>query len=122
MLKSIENRDKTPSDRCRSCPSIGLDDIAVDPDGALPELLEIHHGAQRAANQPLDLLRPPANPPPRRLAGTPGTRGPRQHRILRGQPPLSTVPAKWRYTLFNTRRTDHFRIPNLDEHRAFGVL
>jgi hypothetical protein len=122
MLEGIENSDKTPGDRCRPRPSIGLDDIAIDPYGALPQHLEIHHRAQRAADQPLDLMRPSANPPTRRLARAPRSRGPRQHRILRGQPALSTVTTKWRYTLFNARRTDHFRIPNLDENRAFGVL
>ena len=122
MLEGIEDGNKTPGDRRRARPPVGLDDIAIDPDGALPQHLEIHHRPQRTADQPLDFMRPSANAPTRRLAWAPRSRGPWQHRILCGQPTLAAVTAKWRYTLFNARRTDHFRIPNLDENRAFGVF
>src|SRR5436189_249828 len=37
--------------------AVGLEDVAVDPDRVLAERLEIRHGPQRAADQPLDLLR-----------------------------------------------------------------
>jgi hypothetical protein len=65
MLEGIENREKTPSDRCRPRPPIGLYDIAIDPYGALPEQLKIHHCPQRTADQALDFMRPPSDPPPR---------------------------------------------------------
>ena len=103
-----------------SASPIGLDDIAIDPYGALPQHLEIHHRPQRAADQPLDFMRPSANRPRADSRGSafPWTATSHTPRSAT----LTAVTAKWRYTLFNARRADHFRIPNLDENRALGVF
>ncbi len=39
--------------------AVGLDDVAVDPYRALAQELHVHNRAQRAADQALDLHRPP---------------------------------------------------------------
>jgi hypothetical protein len=65
MLKGVEDGDKTSGDRRCARPPVSLDDIAIDPNSALPQPLEIHHRARRPADQALDFMRPSANAPTR---------------------------------------------------------
>src|SRR3954451_22794667 len=55
-------------DRRAARATVGLQHIAVDPERALAECAEVRDGANRAADQPLDLDGPPALLPARRLA------------------------------------------------------
>src|SRR5690606_41697700 len=66
LLERQHERDEGAGDGRGARAAIGLDDVAVEPDGALAELLEPHDGAERPADEPLDLLRPPADLPDRK--------------------------------------------------------
>jgi hypothetical protein len=99
-----------------------LDDIAVDADLALAKLWQVDDGAQGAANQTLYLLRTAGGVPDRHLAAHAVIGGARQHAILGRHPaaPLALEPR--RHPLFEARRTQHVRIPELNETRAFGMF
>src|SRR3954453_23886595 len=56
-----------PADRGAAGAAVGLEDVAVEPERPLAERAEVRHRPQRAADQPLDLDRPTALLPPRRL-------------------------------------------------------
>jgi hypothetical protein len=80
----------TLRDRGAARAAVGLEHVAVDPQRALAERIEIDHRAQAATDQPLDLERAA-----RRAARAPASRSPRvsssrKHRVLRGEP---TAPA-----------------------------
>ena len=53
-------RDVRAADRGAARAAVGLEDVAVEPDRPLAERLEVDDRAHRAADQPLDLDRPPA--------------------------------------------------------------
>ena len=90
-------------------------------DGALAERPQIHRGAQRAADQALDLLRAPGLLAARGLAGAAGVGGARQHAVLGGDPALALAAQESGHALLDTRRAQHPRLAELDQHRAFGV-
>src|SRR5207248_10453055 len=69
--------------------AVGLQHVAVHRQRALPELLEIHHRAQRTTDQTLDLMGAPGGMPAGRLARRALVRGSRQHGILGGDPALA---------------------------------
>src|SRR5262245_14575955 len=99
--------------------SVGLDDVAVHPHGALAELAPIDDGAQRAADEPLDLLRAAARPAV--LARRARVGGSREHRVL-GRHPALALPLQERWDFVLDRGgADHLRRAELHEHRALGV-
>ena len=55
--------DEPPRDRRRARPAVGLEHVAVDRDRALADAFELHRGAERAPDEPLDLLRASARRP-----------------------------------------------------------
>src|SRR5262249_13316995 len=118
----IEDRDETPRDRRRARAAIGLDDVTINPHGALTQNLEIHHGSQRTANQPLDLMGASTDAAACHFSGGPCAGGAWQHGVFGSQPPLSGATPKWRHPLLNTRCTNDLCIPDLDEDRPFGML
>ena len=77
-------RDPGAGDRGGAGAAVGLDHVAVERDLALAERLQVDHGAQRAADQPLDLQRAAAL-----LAG--GGLAPGALRVARGSMPYSAV-------------------------------
>src|SRR5690606_24503746 len=113
-------RDEGAGDGRGARAAIGLDDVAVEPDGALAELLEPHDGAERPADEPLDLLRPPADLPRRRLPAGPRRRRARQHAVLGRDPPLAGAPEELRHAVLDARGADDARAPRLDEHGTLG--
>ncbi len=106
----------------RARAAVSLDDVAVDADLALAELGQVDDGAQGAANQTLYLLRTAGGVPDRHLAAHAVVGGPRQHTVLGRYPaaPLALEPR--RHPLFQARRAQHVRIPELNETRAFGMF
>src|SRR3974390_2128068 len=79
---------KPAGDRGRARAAVGLQHVAVDRDRALAERLHVDHRAQAAADQPLDLLRAPALPAARGLAGAARMGRTRQHAVLGRNPAL----------------------------------
>src|SRR4051794_1320912 len=60
--------DVRAGDRGAARTAVGLQHVTVEIDGPLPERLEVDDAAEGAADQPLDLDRPPALPAARSLA------------------------------------------------------
>ena len=55
--QAVMQRDPAAGDRGGARAAVGLDHVAIDGDLLLAERLQVDHGAQRAADQPLDLQR-----------------------------------------------------------------
>ena len=102
--------------------SVGyLEDVAVDRDLTLAELLHVDGSAERAPDEPLDLLRAPA----RRLAATvaalAGLRvGARVHLVLRGDPALALALHPRRDLLVDGRGGEHDSGARAVEDGALG--
>ena len=75
----------------RSGAAVGLDDIAIDGDLPLAERLEIHYGAQAAANEPLDFDGAAVLFSSGGLAPGPLQSGARQHAVF-GRDPATGLP------------------------------
>ncbi len=115
-------RDVRAADRRAARAAVGLEDVAVEPERALAERLEVDHGAQRAADQPLDLDRAPALLPARRLAvGAIARRG-GQERVLGGEPAAALPVEPARHALLDRGRAEHAGAPLRVEHRAVRQL
>src|SRR5439155_11629663 len=87
-------------------------------------LAQLHHvddRAQRAPDQPLDLLRPTADAAARRLALHARVRRPWQHAVLRRDPPAARVAQETRHAVFVAHRAQDLRVAELDQCRALGV-
>src|SRR5256885_9552968 len=69
LFQSQTQGDECPGDGSRSRASIGLDDVAIDPDRALSHARQIRHSPNRTPNEPLNLVRSPARPSFGQLAG-----------------------------------------------------
>ena len=115
-------RDVRARDRRAARPAVGLEDVAVEPERPLPERLHVGDGAEGAADQALDLDRPPLLLAGARLAlrALPG-RG-REHRVLGRQPaaPVADEPA--RDAVLERRRAEHPRLAERDQRRAARLL
>ena len=115
----VGERDTTAGDARRASAAIGLEHVAIDSDGVLPERHRGHRGAKRAADETLDFLGAAAGPVP--LARRPFDGGPRQHRVLGRDPPLSRSLLESRHAGFNRGRAVNQGPSHSDETRAFGV-
>ena len=120
-LHGEHHRDKPAGDRGGARPPVRLDDVAVDPDGALAKFRQARHRSQRAANQPLDLLSASANFACRGLALRARRGCARQHAVFGGDPTLPRVPEERRNAVLDARRADDAGPSDFDEDRAFCV-
>src|SRR5436190_390658 len=115
-------RDVGARDRRAPRPAVGLEDVAVEPEGPFPERLHVCHGAERAPDQPLDLdgaafLLPGAGLTSRALAGRRG-----QHRVLGREPAAPGVAQPARDALVERGGTENPGLPLRPEHRAHRLL
>ena len=86
-----------------------------------PSSFERVDRAQRAADQPLDLLRAAADLAGRRFALRARRGRARQHAVFRGDPALAGVAQERRHAILDAGRADDARAADLDQDRAFGV-
>ena len=121
-VAGIGERDVGAGDGRGARAAIGLQHVAVDRDRALAERAQIDDGAQRAADEPLDLLRAPALLALGGFARGARVRGARQHAVLGGDPALALAAQERRHAFLDAGGAQHARIAELDQHRAFGVL
>src|SRR6266550_1516688 len=114
--------DVCAADRRAARPAVGLEDVAVEPQRPLAECLEVGDRAHGAADQPLDLDRPPLLLAARSLPldALPGRR--RQERVLRRDPAAALLAEPARHLLLDHRRAEHLRPPLRDHDRAVRVL
>src|SRR5690606_31566327 len=99
----------------------GLEDVAVQGDGALAEPGAVDAGAQGAADQALDLERAAALLAAGGLAVAAGVGGARQHAVFGGHPAFALAAQESRYALFHARGAQHPGVAEADQYRAFGV-
>ena len=118
----VGERDVGPGDRGGAGAAVGLQDVAVERDGVLAQRREVDAGAQRAADQPADLVGATADAALDRLAVAAGVRGRGQHRVLGGHPAQAGSLAPPRHALRDAGRAQHLRLAELDEHRPGRVL
>jgi hypothetical protein len=113
---------RTHRDRGAARAAVGLEHVAVEPDRALAELLEVDDAAERAADQPLDLDGAPALLAARRLAlhTLAGRSG--QQRVLRGHPAATAPLEPARDLLLDHRGAEHLRLPLRPQHRPVRLL
>ena len=109
-------------DGCRAGAAIGLDDVAVEGDLALPERFQVGHGAERAPDEALDLLRAPALAPARGLAGGPRPGRARQHAVFAGHPAPPLVAQEGGHAILQACRAQHLRVAEANQAGALGVL
>ena len=84
-----------------------------------PSWVELHHRAQGAPDEPLDLVRPAAGPA--RLAARPGRRRAGQHAVLRRDPALAAAAQERGHAVLDRRGADHAGVADLDQDGALGV-
>src|SRR5262249_23537235 len=109
--------DVGPVDGGGACAAVGFQDVAVDPERAFAQLFQVHHGAQAAADQPLDLDTPAVDlaAAVARLAGV-GAAG--QHAVLGGEPALAAAHQERRHVQIDGTGTKHRGPPHADEDAA----
>jgi hypothetical protein len=104
----------------RARPAVGLDDIAVERDGALPQRVEVHNCAEASAHETLDLVGSAAAH--QAAAGTALGAGAGEHAVLRGDPAALGAQQESRNLVEHGGSADDHGIAELDEARALGVL
>ena len=114
--------DVRAADRGAARAAVGLQHVAVEVDRPLAERLVVRDGANRAADQALDLDRPPALLAPARLAldALAGRR--RQERVLGRHPAAARVAQPARHALLDRRGAEHDRLSLRPEHGAVRLL
>ena len=107
LVHGVLRGDEGAGDGRRARAAVGLQHVAVEVDGALAQLLQVEHGAQRAADQALDLLRAAALLAARRLAVAAGVGGARQHAVFGRDPALAAAALVRRHLLLDRGGAQH---------------
>ena len=114
--------DVAAGDRRRARAAVGDDDVAVHGDRPLAEPGQVHDAAQRAPDQPLDLVRPAADLALRGLAlGALGGRA-RQHLVGAGDPARALAAEVRRDAVLDRRGAQHLGVAEADHARPLGPL
>ena len=118
----VVQREVTAADRRGAGSAVGLQHVAVDDDLPLAERDHVAHGAQRPADQSLDLLRATRRTALLHLASNPFGRRPGKHRVLRRDPSLAAAAHPAGDVLVDRRGAQHPRATERHEDRARGRL
>ncbi len=86
-----------------------------------PSALQVDHGAQRAADQPLDFLGAARLLALGRLAVAARVGGARQHAIFGGDPALALAAQERRHLVLDRGGDQHARVAEADQAGAFGM-
>src|SRR5260221_1236918 len=117
--KGIADSDGRPGDRGSPRSAIGLEDVAVHLEGVLAPGEIVEHGANAAADEPLNLLRAP--PDLRPLAWSSRLRRARQHCVFRGDPPFAASAPPGGDAFLDGRRAEHSRCTKGLETAALAI-
>ena len=115
----VGQRDAAAGDAGRAGPAVRLEHVAVDADGVLAEGHGGHGGAQRAADEALNLLGSAAGAVP--LARGALHRGAGEHGVFGGDPALAAALLEAGHAGLDARGAVHQRAAHADEAGAFGV-
>ena len=118
----VGQRDVRPGDRGGAGAAVGLEDVAVEDDRVLAERLVVDDRAQRAADQPGDLVGAAADPALDRLAVGAGVGRGGEHGVLGGDPAQAGALAPARHALGGGGGAEHPGAAELDQHRPGGVV
>src|SRR6185312_2272887 len=101
-----------------SCASaaVGLDDVTINPDGALAELVEFGDGSKGTSDEPLNFVSAPALPPSIHLSWRAGQRGAWQHAVLAGYPSFAGIAQERWHGFFNGGRADDAGITDFNQY------
>jgi hypothetical protein len=103
--------------------AVGLEDVAIDPDGALAEFFEINDGAEGTADEALDLGGAPVELAAADVALFPVVGGVGEHGVFRADPAAFDIlilhPTG--NVFLDGGGADDAGIPEGNEHRAGGV-
>ena len=103
--------------------AVGLDDVAVDPEGALAEGLHVDDRPQRAADEALDLVGAAGGRPPRPASRwRAGDGGAGQHAVLGGDPALALALQEGGHPLLDAHGADDPVSPTSTRHEPSACL
>src|SRR5256886_1015753 len=120
LLQGEVERDESTGDRRSPRTAVGLQDVTVDHDGALAHQGHIDGSAERATDQPLDLLGAAIDPTCAGFARGPRLGCPGQHRVLGGYPPFPrTLLVRWRLVV-PAGRAQHPGVAHVDQARPLA--
>src|SRR4051794_40728590 len=111
-------RDVAAGDRGAAGAAVGLEDVAVDVDGALAERLEVDDAADRAADQALDLDGAAVGAALGDVALLAVAGGGGEHPVLGGQPAAALAGHPARDGLLHGGGADHARLAARDQRAA----
>jgi hypothetical protein len=103
------------------CAAIGVQHVAIERDRHLPHGRPVHHGAQRAADETLDLLGAAGLLATGGLALAPFMRGARKHAVFGRDPAQPLIAQERRHPALDARDTQNFGRAHADERRPLGV-
>ena len=112
--------DRGPGDGGGAGPTIGLEDVAVEDDGAFAERLHVDDGAQAAADEALDLVSASADLAALGLARGAGQGGAGKHSVLGGDPAAAGVAHPAGNAGLDSGVAQDAGVPGLDQDRTFG--
>src|ERR1051326_4077039 len=101
--------------------AVGLQHVAVDVDLALAHRRQVDHGAQRAADQALDLLGAARLLPASGFAVGASMGRARQHAVFGGHPAALGVAHPRRHLFVDRGGAQHMGVAELDQARALGM-
>src|SRR5690606_35270201 len=101
--------------------AIGLNDIAVQMQRALPQRLQVEYGPQAAPDQTLDFLRTATLFAAGRFPVTACVGGTRQHAIFGGDPAPTLALEEGRYLVQHAGIAQHPGLAHGNQHRTFSI-
>lgn len=105
-----------------ACASVGLQDVAVEDDGALAEGFHVDNRAERATDEALDLVGAAADFAFFGLPRSAGEGGAREHAVFGGDPSAAAVAEPGGDALFDGGVAEDAGVSDLDEDGAFSNL
>jgi hypothetical protein len=100
--------------------AVGLEDVAVEDDGALAESLHVDDAAEAAADEALDLMGAAADFAALALAGGAGEGGAREHTVFGGDPAATGVAEPAGDALLDGGVAEDTGVAGLHENGTFG--
>ena len=112
--------DAGSGDGCGAGATVGLEDVAIEDDGAFAEGFHVDDGAEGAADEALDLVGSAADLAAFGFAGGAGEGGAGEHAVLGGDPAAAGVAEPAGDTLLDGGVAEDAGVAGLDKDGAFG--
>ena len=120
LVERKRERDSGSGDGCGTGASVGLENVAVEDDGALAEGLHVDDGAQAAADEALDLVGASADLAALALARSAGESGAGEHPVFACDPSAAGVAQPGGNALLDGGVAQDAGVARFDQHGAFG--